>query len=146
MELGEDSGTNDEMDYLVTETNCETDGIVGAASLIMNTQKNIIVDEELLDTTDDLLNLFLFMNPAPETEIGPAEVAEVDITNQNADIVQATEPAKRRRKRKRLGRRIAQPKTKACILCNRPLNDMRQHLEKYHSISHRVRAFILYKI
>ena len=143
MELGEESGTNDEMDYLVTETNCETDGIVGAASLIMNTQENLIVDEALLDTTDDLLNLSLFMNPAPETDIGPAEVAEVDITNQNADIVQATEPAKRRRKRKRLGRRIAQPKTKACILCNRPLNNTRQHLEKYHSISHRVRAFIL---
>ena len=72
MELGEKSGTNDEMDYLATETNCETDGIVGAASLIMNTQENLIVDEALLDTTDDLLNLSLFMNPAPETDIGPA--------------------------------------------------------------------------
>ena len=138
MELGEENGTNKEKDYLVTETNCETDGIVGAANLIMNTQENLIVDEALLDTTNDLLNLSLFMNPAPETEIGPAEVAEVDITNQNADFVQATEPAKRRRKRKRLGRGIAQPKTKACILGNRPLTNMRQHLEKYHSISHRV--------
>ena len=146
MELGEESGTNDEMDYLVTETNCETNGIVGAASLIMNTQENLIVDEALLDTTDDLLNLSLFMNPAPETDIGPAEVAEVDITNENADTVQATEPAKRRRKRKRLGRRTAQPRTKACILCNSPLNNMRQHLKKYHKFSHRVRDFIFYKI
>ena len=111
MELGEDNGTNKENDYLVTETNCKTDGIVGAANLIMNTPDNLIVEEALLDTTDDLLDLSLFMNPAHETEIGPAEVAEVDFTNKNADIVQATEPAKRRRKRKRMGRLIAQPKT-----------------------------------
>ena len=146
MELGEENGTNKEKNYLVIETNCETDGIVGAANLIMNTEENLTVDEALLDTTDDLLNLSLFMNPAPETEIGPAEVAEVNITNKNADILKATEPAKRRQKRKGLGRRIAQPKTKACILCNWPLNNMRQHLEKYDSISHRVRAFLLYKI
>ena len=146
MELGEENETNREKGYLGTETNCETDGIVGAHNLIMNTQENLNLDEALLDTTDDLFNLSLYMNPAPETEIGPAEVAEVDITNQNADIVRATDPAKRRRKRRRLGQRIAQPKTKACILCNRPLNNMRQHLENYHSISHRVRAIILYKI
>ena len=93
MELGEENGTNKQKDYLVTETNCETDGIVGAANLIMNTKENLIVDEALLDTTEDLLNLSLFMNPAPENEIGPAEVAEVDLTNQNTDIVQATDPA-----------------------------------------------------
>ena len=75
MELGEDNGTNKEKDYLVSGTNCETDEIVGAANLIMNTKENLIVDEALLDTTDDLLNLSLLMNPAPETEIGPAEVA-----------------------------------------------------------------------
>ena len=69
------------------------------------------MDEALLDTTDDLLNLSLFMNPEAETEIGPPEVAEVDITEENADILQATEPAKRRRKRKKLGRRIGQPES-----------------------------------
>ena len=39
MELGEENGTSKERDYLATETNCETDGIVGAASLIMNAQR-----------------------------------------------------------------------------------------------------------
>ena len=136
MELGEENGTNKEKDYWVTETNCETDGIVGAANLIINNLENLIKDEAFLDTTDELLNLSLFTNPAPETEIGPAEVDEVDLTNQKAAIVQATEPAKRRRKRKKLGRKIAQPKTKACIRCNRPLNNMRQHLKKYHKFSH----------
>ena len=68
MEL-EENGTNKEKDYLVTETNCEADGIVGAANLIMNTQKNLIVDEALLDTTDDLLNLSLFMNQNPKLKL-----------------------------------------------------------------------------
>ena len=107
---------------MVTETNFEADGIVGAANLIMNTQENLILDEALLDTTNDLMNLSLIMNPEPETEIGPEKVAEV--------VVQASEYAKKRRKQKKLRRWIAHPKPKDCIQCNRPLNNIRQHLEK----------------
>ena len=101
------------------------------------------LDEALLDTTNDLLNLSLIMKPERENEIGLAKLAEIDITIRKADNVQATESAERRQKRKKLRRRIAQLKTKACILCNRPLNNMRQDLEKYHSVSPRVRAFFL---
>ena len=70
MELGEENATYKEKYYLVTETNCKADGIVGAANLIMNTQENLIVDEALLDTTNDLLNLSLIMNRERETDIG----------------------------------------------------------------------------